>query len=217
MVPGHLDANTSMSLAPLYGLVLGGGGSRRMKRNKSALHYHGKPQLEYAFDLLTQHCERVFVSVRKEQEPEHAQFPQIHDTPTFPGPLNGILSAMTRFPDMAWCVLANDLPYVDADTIRLLIRHRAPNKVAVAFRNPQKSFPEPLCTIYEPSIKAHLLAFMEAGGFIFRKVLEDVEIQLLEVPHEHILLNVNFPEEYRSVIHHLTEIQDERSLYERAD
>ncbi len=174
-----------------------------MKRNKSALHYHGKPQLEYAFDLLTRHCEQVFVSVHAEQSHEYAQFPQIHDIPTFPGPLNGILSAMTRFPDTAWCVLANDLPYVNADTIRLLIRHRVPEKVAVAFRNPQKSFPEPLCTIYEPAMQAHLIAFMESGGCIFRKVLEDVELQLLESPHELTLFNVNFPEEYQGVLDHL--------------
>lgn len=193
-----------MSLAPLYGLVLGGGGSRRMKRNKSALRYHGKPQLEYAFELLMQHCEQVFVSIRREQEAEHVRFPQIHDTTPFPGPLNGILSAMTCFPDTAWCVLANDLPYVDALTIRTLIQHRTPENVVVAFRNPQKSFPEPLCTIYEPAMRTHLTAFMEDGGFVFRRVLEDVKLQLIEPPHELTLWNVNFPEEYQTALKTLT-------------
>ena len=215
MVPGQLVPDTTMTLAPLYGLVLGGGGSRRMKRNKSALHYHGKPQLEHAFDLLTPHCERTFLSIRKDQEAEYAQFPQIHDTPTFPGPLNGILSAMIRFPDAAWCVLANDLPYVDTHAIQMLIQHRTVGKVAVAFRNPQKSFPEPLCTIYEPAMQAHLMTFMEAGGFIFRKALEGVELQLLEPPHELTLFNVNFPEEYRNVLENLVNEQHERNVSER--
>jgi molybdopterin-guanine dinucleotide biosynthesis protein A len=206
MVSQHVGIDTLMSLPSLYGLVLGGGGSRRMKRDKSALHYHGKPQLEHAFDLLTPHCEQVFVSIRKEQEAEYARFPQIHDTPTFPGPLSGILSAMIRFPDAAWCVLANDLPYVDTHAIQMLIQHRTPDKVAVAFRNPQKSFPEPLCTIYEPAMQAHLMAFMESGGFVFRKALEGVDIQLLEAPHELTLFNVNYPEEYQDVLENLAGI-----------
>ena len=41
-----------MSVAPLLGLVLAGGRSTRMKRDKAALTYRGATQLERAWDLL---------------------------------------------------------------------------------------------------------------------------------------------------------------------
>jgi len=38
------------SLPPLFGLILAGGMSKRMQRDKAALAYHGRTQLEWAFD-----------------------------------------------------------------------------------------------------------------------------------------------------------------------
>ena len=46
--------------APVYGLLLAGGRSSRMHRDKAALEYHGRSQLAHAFDLLTTAVEQVF-------------------------------------------------------------------------------------------------------------------------------------------------------------
>lgn len=192
-----------LTLPPLYGLVLSGGKSRRMKQCKSTLRYHGKTQLAHVFELLSLYCEKVFISNRKDQATLHAKFPQIHDMYQNLGPLSGILSAMTVFPEVAWLVLANDLPYVDEKAIRLLIQHRNPLKAAVAYHNPQRSFPEPLCTIYEPQMKSRLLKLLNSGCRIFRKVLENSDVQLLASPDDFMLLNVNYPEEYQQVVESL--------------
>ncbi len=192
-----------LTLPPLYGLVLSGGKSRRMKQCKSTLQYHGKTQLAHAFELLSAYCEKVFISNRKDQATLHAKFPQIHDMYQDLGPLNGILSGMTAFPDVAWFVLANDLPYVNATTVRTLIQYRNALKAAVAYYNPQKSFPDPLCTIYEPKIKYRLLKFLDSGGRYFRIVLKNSGVQLLEPPNDLTLINVNYPEEYQQVVESL--------------
>ncbi|MEQ9006433.1 MAG: NTP transferase domain-containing protein, partial [Ekhidna sp.] len=44
-----------------------GGQSSRMGTDKSALNYHGKPQVEYLFELLQSKLSKAFVSVRKGQ------------------------------------------------------------------------------------------------------------------------------------------------------
>ncbi len=42
--------------APLFGLVLAGGASTRMQRDKAAIEYHGQSQLHWTFHLLSHVC-----------------------------------------------------------------------------------------------------------------------------------------------------------------
>jgi molybdopterin-guanine dinucleotide biosynthesis protein A len=65
--------------APLYGLVLAGGRSSRMGRDKAALRYEGQTQLERAMALLSAHVARAYVSVRPDQKADalRARFAQI--------------------------------------------------------------------------------------------------------------------------------------------
>src|SRR5689334_1463731 len=102
--------------ARLYGLVLSGGASQRMQRDKAALLYNGKPQLLRAIELLQPFCARTFVSVRADQtnDPLRAQLPQIVDRLTDRGPIAGIHAAQTVHPEAAWLVLACDLPLLNA-------------------------------------------------------------------------------------------------------
>src|SRR5688572_32165975 len=101
--------------APIYGLLLAGGRSTRMQRDKAALAYHGATQLEWAMDLLAAHVERAFVSVRPDQvnDPLRARFAQVVDQHENLGPIAGILAAQAQHPDVAWLVLACDLPFLD--------------------------------------------------------------------------------------------------------
>lgn len=51
-------------IPPVNGLVLAGGRSLRMGRDKGAIAWHGKPQREYAADMLKNLCGEVFISCR---------------------------------------------------------------------------------------------------------------------------------------------------------
>ncbi|TLZ17840.1 MAG: hypothetical protein E6K26_09920 [Gammaproteobacteria bacterium] len=64
-------SSSSSAAPPLFGLVLAGGRSTRMGRDKAALTYaDGTPQLERAMRLLAPHVARAFVSVRSDQASE---------------------------------------------------------------------------------------------------------------------------------------------------
>ena len=62
-----------MKAAPLHGLVLAGGSSTRMHRDKAALTYQGLSQLDRAFELVKRHLDPVFVSVRASQAHDPAR------------------------------------------------------------------------------------------------------------------------------------------------
>jgi molybdenum cofactor guanylyltransferase len=193
---------------PVYGLVLAGGQSTRMQRDKATLAYHGgKTQLEWAMELLQSHVERAFVSVRPGQtDPVRARFEQIVDTREGLGPIAGIMAAQGRYPDAAWLVLACDLPFLEAATLDYLLAERDPTRPATAFRsghpnNPKHNgLPEPLCAIYEPSSREAILAHIAAGKDCPRKFLINANTKLLDQPNPRALDNVNTPQEYGSAM-----------------
>ncbi len=185
-----------MSSAPLYGLLLTGGASQRMRQDKAALAYRGEPQLLRAWRLLTAVTERTFVSVRDSQrdDPLRSGLPQIVDSYDAIGPAAGILSAQDRYPDAAWLVLACDLPLLDASTLKQLIDARDPSTDATVFTSSHDGLPEPLCAIWEPSSHTLLQQRYEAGSYCPRKALLQSRIVQLPAPGA-ALDNVNTPEE----------------------
>jgi molybdenum cofactor guanylyltransferase len=188
--------------APLYGLLLAGGRSRRMGRDKAALAAAGRSQLERAMALLAPHVERAFVSVRADQrsDPLRAGFPQIVDRHENLGPIAGLLAAQAQYPGHAWLVLACDLPLLDAATLTHLLRHRAAAREASAYRSSRDGLPEPLCAIYEPSSRARLAAYVAAGRDCPRKFLMQADVELLDEPNPRALDNANTPEEYAAAM-----------------
>jgi molybdopterin-guanine dinucleotide biosynthesis protein A len=191
---------------PLNGLILTGGKSSRMKTDKSMLEYHGRPQTLLLTDLLEPFCDKVFLSTAPGQNLFTGEnFQIIQDKFLDIGPLGGIISAMDKYTEAAWLVLACDLPYIDAGTISYLIENRDPFKIATAYKSSNDQFPEPLCTIFEPKSRFRLFQFLGLGYDCPRKVLINSKVKLLEQPDKLSLTNVNYPEEYQSALEYFRE------------
>ena len=136
----------------IHGLILTGGYSKRMGRDKALISDGNQTALEKIYDLLKHSLQEVFVSVRADQKEEakRAEFKLIVDQNQYSGPMAGILSAFNSYPDIAWLIVACDMPYLDTETIDQLIQNRNKEKVATLFISPKDGLPEPLCSIYEP-------------------------------------------------------------------
>jgi molybdopterin-guanine dinucleotide biosynthesis protein A len=200
----HILQRWQAQLPPLHGLVLAGGMSTRMRRDKGLLDYHGEAQREYAAGLLARYCRQVYLSCRSDQAGEPGgKFPLLPDTFTGLGPKGGILSALRHQPDAAWLVLACDLPLLDDETLHFLVSHRDPSRVATAFLDPDGKFPEPLVTIYEPRSYPVLLQMLGLGYSCPRKTLINSDVALLRAPNAKALTNVNEPAEYEKALKEL--------------
>ena len=188
--------------APLKALILAGGKSTRMGEDKGHLKYFGTHQTHYLFDKLKNVVDDVYVSVRSEQcQHEHVKdLPQIVDQFPSAGPMAGILSAQHFDPTAAWLVVAVDLPYLDDDTLKELISKRNPLKIATAFKNPVKGWPEPLCTIWEPKSKLKLHQYWGMDRICPRKVLFNSKIKLLNLNNLKALDNCNTQKDYQTAL-----------------
>jgi molybdopterin-guanine dinucleotide biosynthesis protein A len=183
---------------PIFGLILAGGASTRMQRDKAAISYHGRSQLQWAYDLVSQECAATFISVRPDQrdEPTRAGLPQIVDRQPGIGPIAGISSALSHHPKVAWLVVACDLPFLTQNLLRHLIANRDPQRVATAYRSAHDSLPEPLCAIWEPAAREPVQAHIDAGKQCPRKFLINANTLLLDLPDARALDNVNTPQEF---------------------
>jgi molybdenum cofactor guanylyltransferase len=144
----------------------------------------------------------VFVSVRANQaaDPARAQRPLIVDSVEGEGPIVGIRSALAAHPQVAWLVLACDLPFMSETALSQLLHERDPTALATAFRSTHDGLPEPLCAIWEPAAGPALAAYQSEGGRCPRKFLIRNAAPLLEPLDRHALDNVNTPEEYTAAV-----------------
>jgi len=195
-----------MPAPPVFGLVLAGGASSRMQRDKAVLSYHGKPQLQWTYELLLRHCSAVFISVRPDQrlDPMRAAFPQIVDRDAGIGPIAGINAALAEHPKVAWLVVACDLPFVDDATLTMLLAQRDPQRIATAYRSSYDGLPEPLCSIWEPAARESLAAYAAGGLRCPRKFLTQSDTQLLDLLDAATLDNVNTTSEHAAAQSRLT-------------
>ena len=185
---------------PLYGLVLIGGRSTRMRKDKALLKYHGKSQAIYTYELLLQFCEKVFFSIRPDQTDLKIiqGYPYLSDAAPYLdiGPLGGILSAMKAFPKAAWLALSCDLPFLKSSTLKHLIASRDVKKLATAYQSANDYLPEPLCAIYESHGRKKFNAFFKNSVHCPRKILINSDIELIALKDKIALNNANEPKEY---------------------
>ena len=182
----------------LCGLVLAGGKSVRMGQDKTIIHWHGKEQRYYMADMLQSMCDEVFISCRAEQAGEiDTTYKTLTDSYEGAGPLIAILSAFKENPDVAWLVVACDLPLLDMNTLQYLLQNRDASCIATTFASPFDQHPEPLITIWEPTSYAVLLAHIADGFKCPRKALiRNIDrVKILIPPDPKTLMNANTPED----------------------
>jgi molybdopterin-guanine dinucleotide biosynthesis protein A len=186
----------------IYGLVLAGGESRRMGRDKALLVRDGHSQLAHIAALLERITERVYVSSRQDQQddPERSRFENIVDRYEGIGPIAGILSAMDAQPNADWLVVACDLPNIDEATLSFLIENSNIKQPFTAFKSNFDGLPEPLCALYRCGSDAIIRRFVEDGIVCPRRILIRSDTLLLEQPNPNALDNINTPDDLASSV-----------------
>jgi molybdopterin-guanine dinucleotide biosynthesis protein A len=187
----------------LFGLVLAGGRSIRMGRDKASLiHPDGRPLARRSHDLLREAgCESVVLSLRHDQEiPTGLDEVEVVRDPAEAsnGSMVGMISAMRQHPDADWLVVACDLPRLDLRTLAHLISSRARGEAFLAYRSAFDGLPEPLCTFYSAASRAILEQAAALGCRSPQRILVKQNCRLLELVTPHALDNANTPEDWEA-------------------
>lgn len=190
---------------PLFGLVLTGGKSSRMNSDKALLEYNGKPHALYLRELLLKFCDEVYLSAKDKQweNTPLSTVPTIVDSHDISSPSAGILSAFEKHPEGNWLIVACDLAFVNEQTIKDLLNHYDKDKFAVAYKNRDKDFFEPLCTLYTPKAKEVFIQALENDIKCPVKIIKNQDIIGLTQSKTINLANINTPSEYKGALNEI--------------
>ncbi len=156
---------TASSNPRLSGVVLAGGDSLRMGRDKALL-----PALEPEFETLLERqvallrslgLSRVFVSLGKNAPSPDPSLEVLRDPEDDLGPLAGIVQALRAASGHHVLVLAVDLGWMDSAVLAELIRSSGPDRGSV----PRVAGRwEPLCAVYPPNALALAEPMLRSGS-----------------------------------------------------
>ncbi len=134
----------------ISGILLAGGRSRRMGKNKVFAEFGGKPLYAWPLDVLRETCDEIIISAPGGIFPDDFPFLLIPDVYPDSGPLGGIYSCMREMKHERAVVLSCDIPFITSSYVETLhsLMQDAP---AIAGLNSEHR-PEPLAAIYHVSL-----------------------------------------------------------------
>jgi molybdopterin-guanine dinucleotide biosynthesis protein A len=170
-------------MGSVVGLVVCGGKSTRMGRDKSLIEYHGVPQWQFVYNLLKTHCSRTVISCNASQSKQFQKgISLLVDDEKFSeiGPMGAVLTAFRAYPSTPLLVIGCDYPLVASDDLSNLLKTRQEGVDAVCLYHEVGQVEEPMVALYEPTMHPILLTCFRNSDFSLRKAL--IKSNSLRIP-----------------------------------
>lgn len=166
----------------LSAVLLAGGESRRMGRDKAKLPWRGRPLWEWQIEKLRAlRPQKIFVSARSELPWCPADAELILDTPPSRGPLSGLAAALTATETDHLLALAVDMPFMTSGHLRLLCDLAKSGMGVIPMIDGNA---EPLAAIYPKESRAVFLEAFQRENFSLQPIVRKlINLNLLrEMP-----------------------------------
>ncbi|MFN0028926.1 MAG: molybdenum cofactor guanylyltransferase [Acidimicrobiales bacterium] len=169
---------------PFRGLILCGGASRRMGRDKALIEVDGVALVAIAAAALRGAGATTVSCVGGDaEELGRLGLPFQPDDQPGEGPLGGLLSAFERDPTGVVMVLTCDLPLVDAEVVRAVVTTAGAHPHAAVAAPRFDGRLQLLSAAYRPALVLdHLRSCFTSGQRAVRAVLAHVEVVEVDLP-----------------------------------
>ena len=182
------------SSAPLAAIVLAGGASRRMGRDKATLQFAGHTFVEQAVATLRTRCSPVFVVAAPGQPLPELDADVLRDDVRGVGPLlataRGLRAAADAGVERAF-VCAVDMPYLTTDLIEVLVGPSVRLGADVVL--PWDGRDHYLAGVYRTDLAVRAEDLVASGARSMRALVESADTQRVVMPEQRSLTNVNAP------------------------
>ncbi len=189
------------------GIILAGGRSTRMGRDKALLPLPDDTNttfVQHLVTLLAAQCSEVVLVVRGDEQAvlyKHLDIPVVTDETPDVGPLMGLYTGLHTIQASHALVTAVDMPFVQPEMVAFLLSHpRVDNSLLVPIVN---AIPQVLFAVYPRAILPLIEERLQAGRRDPRSLLDVAFVQYIDEaqlrgidPQLRSFVNVNTPEDY---------------------
>lgn len=183
---------------PATAIIMAGGKSRRMGKDKTILPINGIPAIKHIFAQLRPHFDQIIVSSNNIAQHSFDGVEVVKDEAKGKGPLMGIASALRVSRNQDNFVVACDIPDVDINFVRLLIRECRGFDAVIPQTGP--SHYEPLFAIYRKDILVSIDESISRGKFKILEPLKKRKVKYLESSEALKLKNLNTMNDYQQFV-----------------
>jgi len=184
------------------GIILAGGRSSRMGKDKGLCSFRDKPLVSYAVDTLKPLCGEMMISANHFPE-KYAAFglPVVPDEIQNIGPMGGLHACLKRSKTQHNLVISCDTPFVSTDVFRLLLQHVENYQVVCPSHD--TFLIEPLSAYYNTNILGDLEKAIQHKEFKMMRFLKRIRFRTVPVEkgqsvfRETLFLNLNTPEDLK--------------------
>jgi len=176
-------------------IILAGGKSTRMGRDKALLPIGGRPMIEGIIEQLRTVFSEVIISAADDSKYSFKGVTVIPDEVADEGPFQGIICAMRRARFPVCLVISCDIPEVPVRLVRRMIAlaHNADGAVPV-----RDGYPEPMFAVYSKK----LLPLMERSFAVGNRKLQNIygDCALEFIPIVEPIENINDEKRYQAYL-----------------
>ena len=177
-------------------VILAGGKSSRMRRDKSLLPFGESPTLaQYQYSRVQEIFSRVYISTKVDKFDFQANL--IFDESEIFSPLLAISSILERVASPVF-IIGVDMPHLSLESMeRILDSFSLEFDAIIAKSNHHR---EPLCGVYNPSILSLIRDLIDRDIHKLNYLLSLSKVKEVEILAENEFTNLNYPEDYQEAI-----------------
>jgi molybdopterin-guanine dinucleotide biosynthesis protein A len=187
-----------MNPAPLAAIVLAGGRSRRMNREKSLLPVGGKTLIETIVAQIRPFFEPILISAADKGPFAFLNLPVIEDETPGQGPLPAILTALRASPHAGNFILACDIPVIDIPFMQMILARSRRFEIVVPRYGDGKT--EPLFAAYDRSVIPAIEKQLAAGERRISSLFWTCRTEFVAMDGQKWFRNLNTMEEYHAYL-----------------
>jgi molybdenum cofactor guanylyltransferase len=175
------------------GLLLAGGESRRMGRDKALMEWRGIPLMMHVRTALASRFTRLLLSAPRARYHEPG-LPVVEDTIPGAGPLAGVHAALTVCGTPFVFVVACDMPLVLPEMIDAVLQDAEPGRMTVAGDGTRV---QPLFGVYPAAAAGLMHRRLIAGQYSLLDLLNEMRGTVVDLSAwKGRLVNINTPEDF---------------------
>ena len=183
---------------PLAAIVLAGGQSRRMCREKSLLQVGGRPLIEAVIEQTRPYFPTLMISAGNKRKFAFLDLPVIEDEAPGQGPLLAILSVLRASPHAGNFILACDIPIIHIPFLQMILAKAPHWEIVVPRYGDGKT--EPLFAVYNRSIIPAIEGQIAAGDRRISSLFQTCRTEFVPMDGQKWFRNLNTYEEYHAYI-----------------